>query len=88
MVLNSPESAWKKELRCSPVVGNADILISPDMLACNIAAKCIYHFGEARYGGMLVGTTNPIVSLSRSDTLQAKLDTLALGVLMASFSAK
>ncbi|MHC4663991.1 MAG: phosphate acyltransferase [Planctomycetota bacterium] len=75
------ESALRKGLDSTPVAGKADILITPDLLVCNIAAKCIYHFAHARYAGIVVGTTVPIVSLSRADTERAKLDTISLGVL-------
>ncbi|TET35553.1 MAG: phosphate butyryltransferase [Planctomycetota bacterium] len=75
------ESARRKGLDSSPVAGKADILVTPDLLTCNIAAKCIYHFAHARYAGIVVGARAPVVSLSRADTERAKLDTLALGVL-------
>ena len=66
-----------------PVAGNADILLVPSVLVGNIFAKGIMYFARCRFGGIVAGTTRPVMFLSRSDTHEAKLNTIALGVLLS-----
>jgi len=40
--------------------------------------------GNAKSAGLIVGTKAPIVLTSRADNEEAKLNSIALGVLMAS----
>ena len=61
----------------SPVVGNADILIFPDIEAGNTFYKAITLFAKATVAGMLAGTTAPVVVTSRADTVEAKFYRLA-----------
>ena len=56
----------------SPVVGNADILIFPDIEAGNTFYKAITLFAKATVAGMLAGTTAPVVVTSRADTVESK----------------
>lgn len=51
----------------SPVAGNADILIFPNIEAGNVFYKTITVFGNALTAGMLCGTTAPVVVASRAD---------------------
>ena len=67
----------------SPVAGQADILIAPDIEAGNILAKGISYFAKAYMAGVIVGARAPIILPSRSDTHQAKLIALALCVAIA-----
>lgn len=67
----------------SPVAGQANILIAPDIEAGNILAKGIIYFAQAYMAGVLVGARAPIILSSRSDTHQAKLIALALCVSIA-----
>ena len=61
----------------SPVVGNADILIFPDIEAGNTFYKAITLFAKATVAGMLAGTTAPVVVTSRADTVESKFYSLA-----------
>lgn len=78
----SPESARIKGIK-SEVAGYADILITPDIEAGNVLAKAITYFAEGRMAGVVVGARCPLIVTSRSDTREAKLISLALGVMLA-----
>jgi phosphate butyryltransferase len=65
-----------------PVVGRADVLLVPSVLAGNIFAKGIMYFADCRFGGVVAGTSHPVCFLSRAGTADTRLNTMALGVLM------
>lgn len=65
----------------SPVTGNADMLIFPDIEAGNTFYKTITLFGDANIAGMLTGTKVPVVVPSRSDSGNSKFYSLALACL-------
>ncbi|MBN1934451.1 MAG: bifunctional enoyl-CoA hydratase/phosphate acetyltransferase [Anaerolineae bacterium] len=77
----SPGAAQIKGIS-SPVAGYADILIPPDIEAGNLMAKAIIYFGGCTMAGVVVGAQVPLILPSRSDPPEAKLDSLALGVVM------
>ncbi|SHH96862.1 phosphate butyryltransferase [Sporanaerobacter acetigenes] len=79
----SKEAAKHKGID-SPVAGDADILVVPNIEAGNVLYKSLTFFAGAKNAGLIVGTSAPIVLTSRSDTEEAKLYSIALGVLMAS----
>jgi phosphate butyryltransferase len=79
----SPESAQIKGIK-SEVAGYADILIAPDIEAGNVLAKAITYFAQGKMAGVVVGARCPLILPSRSDTREAKLVSLALGVILAS----
>jgi phosphate butyryltransferase len=78
----SPNAAKDKDI-VSPVAGVADILISPDIEAGNVLVKAIVYFARHPMAGIVVGAKAPLILPSRSDTFESKLDSLALGVVMA-----
>ena len=67
----------------SPVVGNADILLFPDIEAGNTFYKTITYFAHATVAGMLAGTTAPVVVTSRADSADSKFYSLAVACLKA-----
>jgi phosphate butyryltransferase len=77
----SPESVAIKGIK-SPVAGQADILITPDVEAGNVLAKAITYFAQGRMAGIVVGAKVPLVTTSRSDPHDSKLVSIALGVLL------
>lgn len=79
----SPESARIKGIK-SEVAGYADILITPDIEAGNVLAKAITYFAQGEMAGVVVGARCPLILPSRSDTREAKLVSIALGVMLAS----
>ena len=78
----STESARIKGIK-SQVAGYADILIAPDIEAGNVLAKAITYFAQGKMAGVVVGARCPLILPSRSDTREAKLVSLALGVMLA-----
>lgn len=78
----SAESAQTKGVT-GPVVGDADILIAPDIEAGNMLYKGLVYFAKARPAGIIVGAKCPVVLLSRGDSADAKLMSIALAVLSA-----
>lgn len=67
----------------SPVAGNADLLIVPDIEAGNILAKVVLYMVGARAAGVVLGATRPIVLTSRFDSMETKLASIALGATLA-----
>ena len=65
----------------SPVVGNADILIFPNLEASNTFYKTITLFAHADMAGMLRGPISPVVVTSRSDSSISKYYSLVLACL-------
>lgn len=66
------------------VAGDADILLVPTIESGNVLYKSLTFFAKAKNAGLIIGTKAPIVLTSRSDTEEAKLYSIALGVLAAS----
>lgn len=79
----SKESAILKGID-SEVAGDADILLAPDIDAGNVLYKALTFLANAKSAGLIVGTKAPIVLTSRADNEEAKLNSIALAVLMAS----
>jgi phosphate acetyltransferase/phosphate butyryltransferase len=65
----------------SPVAGQADILLTPDLESGNMLAKQLEYLGGAVIAGLVVGTRVPIILTSRADGVQARLASCALAVL-------
>lgn len=66
-----------------PVAGKADILLAPDIEAGNILYKSMVFFGNSKNAGVIVGAKAPIILTSRADNEETKLNSIALGVLIA-----
>ena len=60
------------------VVGAADVMIFPDLLSANLTVKAIMYTADCCFGGMLGGTAAPVVFMSRADSPQTRLNSLAL----------
>jgi phosphate butyryltransferase len=78
----SKDSAEVKGIR-SEVAGEADVLVVPDIEAGNLLAKAIMYFAHSEMAGVVVGGCAPMVLTSRSDSLQTKLVSIALGILLS-----
>lgn len=66
-----------------PVVGDADILMVPAIDAGNMLYKGLVYFAKCRSAGIIVGAKCPVVLLSRSDSADSKLMSIAMAVLCA-----
>lgn len=71
------ESARIKKI-ASDVVGDADVLIMPDLEAGNTFYKTVSYFGKAHMAGLVTGTTAPVVVASRADSEESKFYSLIL----------
>jgi phosphate butyryltransferase len=65
----------------SPVVENTDIFLAPDIEAANILYRAIVYFAKAESGGIVLGARVPLVLLSRAETPETKVHSIALAVL-------
>ncbi|RXF70925.1 bifunctional enoyl-CoA hydratase/phosphate acetyltransferase [Hansschlegelia zhihuaiae] len=79
----SPDAARTKGI-VSPVAGQADILLAPDLEAGNMLAKQLIYFAGADAAGLVLGARVPIVLTSRSDSLRTRVASAALAKLIAS----
>jgi phosphate acetyltransferase len=79
-----PEVARKKLKEASPVAGQANILIFPDLDAGNIAYKLVQRLANAAaYGPLLQGFARPVSDLSRGATLEDILGATIMVVVRA-----
>lgn len=77
-----PDAAAIKNMT-GPVAGRANVLVTPDIACGNIFAKGFMYMTSAEVGGIIAGAAAPVVMLSRSDTAETKLNSLALGAVVA-----
>ena len=78
-----PEAAKHKGATGRKIVGDADVLLFPDIHAGNIAYKAIVHLANPKNGNIITGTKAPVILTSRSDSMEVKLNSLALGAVVA-----
>ncbi len=67
----------------SPVAGQADILVVPDLEAGNMLAKQLIYFAEAEMAGIVLGARVPIMLTSRADNTIARLGSCAIALILA-----
>ncbi len=65
----------------SPVAGQADILVAPDLEAANILAKQLIHLADAQGAGILMGARIPIILTSRADSVMERMASSSLAIL-------
>jgi phosphate butyryltransferase len=73
----SLESAQHKGIR-SEVAGETDLLLMPDIEVGNVLYKSLVFFAKAKVASIILGALVPIVLTSRSDSEQAKFDSILL----------
>lgn len=83
-----PEAAKHKGAEGRKIVGDADVLLFPDIHAGNLVYKCLVHTAKVKNGNILTGTKAPVILTSRSDDFETKVNSLALGAVMAGAMAK
>lgn len=72
----------------SEVAGDADIFLVPTIEVGNIMGKTMSLLADSQYGGIIMGAKAPILLVSRSDTHETKLNSIALGSVIAAYQAK
>ena len=73
----SLDSANHKGIR-SDVAGDTDLLLMPDIEVGNVLYKSLVFFAHAKVAAVILGAMVPIVLTSRSDSDQAKYDSILL----------
>ena len=67
----------------SPVAGQADILLVPDLEAGNMLAKQLVYLADAEMAGIVLGARVPIMLTSRADNTIARLGSCAIALIYA-----
>lgn len=75
----SSEAAKIKGVR-SPVSGDADILLVPNIETGNVLYKTLTQFTSTQVAGLIAGARCPVIITSRSDTEEVKLHSIGLAV--------
>lgn len=73
------DAGTKKKIE-GTVVGAADGMVFPNLLAANLTVKAIMYTADCRFGGMICGAECPIVFMSRADTTATRLNSLAFAL--------
>jgi len=67
----------------SPVAGQADILLVPDLESGNMLAKQLEYLAASEAAGIVLGARVPIILTSRADGAKTRLASCAVAVLLA-----
>jgi len=67
----------------SPVSGDVDILLAPDLEAANMLFKQLTYLSGAEGAGIVLGTRIPVVLTSRADSVRTRLASVAVMVQVA-----
>ena len=78
----SPEAARIKGIK-SPVAGQAQILVVPDLESGNMLAKNLTFLSHADAAGIVLGARVPIILTSRADNVRTRLASSAVAMLFA-----
>ena len=77
----SVKAAKIKQL-VSPVTGQADILVVPDLESGNMLAKQLEYLGGAQLAGIVLGARVPVILTSRADSAETRLTSCAVAMLL------
>lgn len=78
----SVEAAHHKGIT-GEVAGKADIILLPNIESANVMYKTLTYTAKTRNGGLLVGTSAPVILTSRADSFETKINSIALAALVA-----
>lgn len=76
----SPYAAEHKGID-SKVTGDIDLLVFPNIETGNVLGKSWLHFNKAKWAGIVLGASSPVILSSRSDTAAIKINSIALACL-------
>ena len=65
------------------VAGKADILLLPNIDVANVMYKSLTYTAQTKNGGILVGTSAPVILTSRADSFETKVNSIALAALVS-----
>lgn len=77
------EAAKHKGAEGRKIVGDADVLLFPDIHAGNLVYKTLTHLCDCKNGNIMTGTKAPVILTSRSDSTEVKVNSLALAAIVA-----
>ena len=78
----SEEAAHHKGIT-GPVAGKADVIMLPNIETANVMYKTLTYTSKSRNGGILVGTSAPVILTSRADSFETKVNSIALAAVVA-----
>lgn len=78
----SAEAAKIKHI-VSPVAGQADILLAPDIESANMLAKQLEYLADADGAGIVLGAQVPIILTSRANKALSRMASCAVALLLA-----
>lgn len=70
----------------SNVAGETDIMLMPTIEVGNGIGKALTYFAKAKSAGIIMGAKAPIVLVSRADSHESKLYSIAYGALVAKYN--
>ncbi len=62
----------------SPVAGDADLMVVPNLVSGNLMVKAITEVGGGQTGGLVLGAKVPVILVSRAATTEDKFNSIAL----------
>jgi len=81
--IRSPsQSNRQRGFLVSPVTGQADILVVPDLESGNMLAKQLEYLGGAQLAGIVLDARVPTILTSRADSAETRLVSCAVAVLL------
>lgn len=78
----SKEAAEHKKFD-SKIAGDVDVILVPNIEMGNGIGKTLTYFAKSESAGVVMGAKVPVVLVSRADSYEAKLNSIALGSLIA-----
>ncbi len=72
----------------SPLIEDTDIFLAPNIEAGNILYRAILYFARGESGGIVVGAKVPLILLSRAESPETKLRSIAMAMLVAASKGK
>lgn len=78
----SKQAAETKGIK-SPVAGDPDILLAPDLEAGNILAKQLSFLANADSAGLVLGARVPVILTSRADSVRSRIASCGVAKLVA-----
>lgn len=80
----SKEAAETKGFK-SAIAGDVDVVVVPTIEVGNGIGKTLTYLGNAKSAGIIMGAKAPVVLVSRADSFEDKLNSIALGSVIAAY---
>ena len=80
----SKEAAMTKGFK-SEITGDVDVVVVPTIEVGNGIGKSLTYLSQAKSAGIIMGASAPVVLVSRADSFEDKLNSIALGSVIAAY---